>query len=291
MANKLSIIPQKEIENRIFTIRGIQVIIDKDLAEFYEVKPIRLREQVKRNSNRFPTDFMFQLTEIEVDSMVSHFAIPSKQSLGGYLPYVFTEHGVAAASAVIRSEKAAEVSINIFRAFVNMRKFIIQNAALFQRLDKVESKQIESDQKFEQLFNALESKDKQPEKGIFFEGQVFDAYSFVAKLIKQAEISIIIIDNYIDETVMTLLTKRNKNVGAIIYTKLINKQLELDLKKHNDQYPPISVKKLTDSHDRFLIVDETHLYHLGASLKDLGKKWFAFSQMNSLTSELLKKLS
>lgn len=139
MNNKLSIIPQNEIENRIFTIRGIQAVLDKDLAEFYDIKPIRLREQVKRNANRFPSDFMFQLSENEVNLMVSQFAIPSKQSLGGHLPYAFTENGVAAASTVLRSEKAAEVSINIFRAFINMRKFMTQNAALFQRLDKVES--------------------------------------------------------------------------------------------------------------------------------------------------------
>lgn len=290
MDDKPSIIPQKEIENRIFMIRGFQVVLDKDLAEFYEVKPIRLREQVKRNINRFPVDFMFQLTEIEIDFMVSHFAIPSKQSLGGYLPYVFTEQGVAAVSAVLKSEKAAEVSINIMRAFVNMRKFIVNNDALFQRLDKVETKQVETDQKFEQIFKALEAGQPKPDKGIFFEGQIFDAYVFVADLIKNAQKEIVLVDNYVDETVLTLLTKRKKNVHATIYTKQINKQLQLDLAKHNAQYPAIAIKTLADSHDRFLIIDEKHLYHIGASLKDLGKKWFAFSQMNSLTQELIKKL-
>jgi hypothetical protein len=161
------VVRQNEIENRIFTIRGVQVMLDKDLAEFYEVKPIRLREQVKRNSNRFPEDFMFQLTKKEVELMVSQNAIPSKQYLGGFLPYVFTEQGVSAVSAVIKSEKAAQVSIKIMRAFVNMRKFIMQNAVLFQRLDNVELKQIKTEQKIEQIFKALESKDKLPDKGVF----------------------------------------------------------------------------------------------------------------------------
>ena len=286
----MELIEQKDIENRIFTIRDVQVVLDKDLAYFYEVKPIRLREQVKRNPNRFPSDFMFKLTEKEVEKLVSQNAIPSIQSLGGYLPYVFTEQGVAAVSAVVKSTKAAEVSIAIMRAFVNMRNFIKQNALIFQKLDKVELKQIEADQKFEQIFKALESKNKQAEKGIFFEGQVFDAYIFVSSLIKKAEKSIILIDNYIDETILVLLSKRKKNVSATIYTKKINSQLELDIKKLNHQYPAIEVKLFADSHDRFLIIDETELYHIGASLKDLGKKWFAFSKMDSLTKDVLGKL-
>lgn len=286
----MELIEQKDIESRIFTIRDVQVVLDKDLAYFYEVKPIRLREQVKRNPNRFPSDFMFKLTENEVEKLVSQNAIPSIQSLGGYLPYVFTEQGVAAVSAVVKSTKAAEVSIAIMRAFVNMRKFIKQNTLIFQKLDKVELKQIEADQKFEQIFKALESKNKQAEKGIFFEGQVFDAYIFVSSLIKKAEKSIILIDNYIDETILVLLSKRKKTVSATIYTKKINSQLELDIKKLNQQYPAIEVKLFADSHDRFLIIDETELYHIGASLKDLGKKWFAFSKMDSLTKDVLGKL-
>lgn len=284
------VIKQQEIEKRIFYVRGNYVVLDKDLADFYEVKPIRLREQVKRNANRFPKDFMFQLTAEEVDAMVSHFAIPSKQSLGGYLPYVFTEQGVAAVSAVLKSEKAAQVSINIMRAFVQMRKFLQNNALIFQRLDKVEHKQLETDQKLEKVLQALESRTEQPDKGIFFDGQIFDAYVFVAEIIKKAKIDIILIDNYLDETVLTLLAKRPKNVTATIYTKSISKQLQLDVEKHNSQYPPIALKTFADSHDRFLIIDQKELYHLGASLKDLGKKWFAFSKMDSLTADVLAKL-
>lgn len=284
------VIKQQEIEKRIFYVRGNYVVLDKDLADFYEVKPIRLREQVKRNANRFPEDFMFQLTAEEVDAMVSQNAIPSKQSLGGYLPYVFTEQGVAAVSAVLKSEKAAQVSINIMRAFVQMRKFLQNNALIFQRLDKVEYKQLETDQKLEKVLQALESRTEQPNQGIFFEGQIFDAYVFVADIIKKAKTDIILIDNYVDETVLTLLAKRPKNVTAIIYTKSISKPLQLDLTKHNSQYPPIALKTFDDSHDRFLIIDQKELYHLGASLKDLGKKWFAFSKMDTLTADVLAKL-
>jgi len=265
-------------------------MLDKDLAAFYEVKPIRLREQVKRNPNRFPSDFVFQLTENEVDILVSQNAIPSKQSLGGHLPYMFTEQGVAAVAGVLKSEKAAEVSIAIARAFVAMRKFLYQNASVFQRLDRIELKQIQTDEKINNIFMALESRQAKPETGIFFDGQVFDAYIFIADLIKTATKSIILIDNYIDESVLILLSKRNINVSAVIYTENNNKTLQLDLKKHNVQYPPIEVRYFTASHDRFLILDNKELYHIGASLKDLGKRWFAFSRMDSLVAEILKRI-
>lgn len=207
-----------------------------------------------------------------------------------YLPYVFTEQGVAMLSTVLRSETAVKVSIQIMQAFVEMRKIILSNAALFQRLDRMELKQTEADQKFEQIFRALESKSKEPEKGIFFDGQVFDAYVFVSGLIKQVEKSLVLIDNYVDESVLMLLAKRAKGIKATIYTKQISQQLEADLKKHNAQYPAIEIKTLANSHDRFLMIDDKELYHIGASLKDLGKKWFAFSKMNSLTNEVMNKL-
>ncbi|CAK7054937.1 hypothetical protein SDC9_59012 [bioreactor metagenome] len=286
----MEIVKQQHIESKIVMLRDVQVILDKDLASFYEVKPIRLREQVKRNPNRFPPDFVFQLTENEVDSLVSQNAIPSKQSLGGHLPYVFTEQGVAAVAGVLKSEKAAEVSITIARAFVAMRKFLFQNASVFQRLDRIELKQIQTDEKFERIFKALESGQATPDMGIFFDGQVFDAYTFAVNLIKSATQSIVLIDNYIDESVLTLLSKRNIGVSASIYTKEINKALQLDVKKHNAQYPSIEIKTFANSHDRFLIIDHKELYHIGASLKDLGKKWFAFSRMDSLVNELLKRI-
>ena len=290
MNNKNEIIPITNIQNRIFTIRGVQVMLDKDLAEFYDVKPIRLREQVKRNIVRFPDDFMFQLTEAEVEIMLSQNAIPSKKQLGGFLPYVFTEQGVAAVSAVIKSKKAEEVSVLLMRAFVKMRNFISTNAAIFQRLGRIEIKQIETEQKFEQIFNALEDKSIKPKQGIFYNGQIFDAYVFVSDLIKSAKKSILLIDNYIDESVLQLFTKRKKNISVTIYSKNITKILKQDLEKHNQQYNPIIIEKFSKAHDRFLIIDNTIVYHFGASLKDLGKKWFAFSKMELSASEIITNL-
>jgi len=288
------LIKNEEIQNRIYTLRDFQVMLDKDLAIFYGVKPIRLREQVKRNIKRFPSDFMFQLTEEEVDLMVSQNAIPSKQHLGGSLPFVFTEQGVATISSVLTSERAIEVNIQIMRAFVAMRRFIASNAKVFQRLDIVERKQIEykaeTDQKFERIFNAIEERSIKPKQGIFFDGQIFDAYKFVADLIRTAQKSITLIDNYIDDSVLLLLTKRKKGVPVKIFTKTISKQLALDVKKYNSQYPPVEIKKFKYAHDRFIIIDDKEVFHFGASLKDLGKKWFAFSKLEKDAFRLMERL-
>lgn len=284
------LVSEKNIWNRIHLLRGLQVMLDKDLAELYEVKAIRLREQVKRNYKRFPSDFMFQLTDQEVEFLVSQNAIPSKKHLGGYLPYAFTEQGVANLSSVLTNNKAVEVNIQIMRAFVAMRRFLTSNAQIFHRLGAVEIKQIEHDKKFEEIFDAIQSKDIKPEKGIFFDGQVFDAYKFVSDLIRTANKSIVLIDNYIDDTVLTLFNKRNRGVQVTIFTKDISQQLSLDLAKYNAQYPPIEIKEFKQSHDRFLIIDNTAVYHFGASLKDLGKKWFAFSKFDKEAFTLLEKL-
>jgi hypothetical protein len=276
----------KEVVNKniIHTIRGVQVILDRDLAKLYEIETRALKQAVNRNKQRFPSDFMLILNENDVNLMVSQNVIPSKAYFGGALPFVFTEQGVAMLSSVLNSEKAIEINIQIIRAFIEMRKFLVLNAELFQRLDSVEKKQLEYDNKFEQVFKAIESKIT-PSKGIFFNGQVFDAYSFVSDLIRSAKKSIILIDNYVDDTVLTLFSKRNINVT--IYTKEISKKLKLDLEKYNSQYKPIKIKPFTNSHDRFMIIDNT-IYHFGASLKDLGKKWFAFSKLNS--PNILQKL-
>lgn len=194
-------------------------------------------------------------------------------------------------SAVLRSDTAVNVSIQIMKAFVEMKKFIANNALLFHRLETVEWKQIETDQKVLQLFNAIQEKGLKPKQGVFFDGQIFDAYSFVADLIRTAEKSIILIDNYIDDTVLTIFIKRKPKVKFTIFTKQISKQLALDLKKHNEQYSPVQIKEFANSHDRFLIIDETVVYHFGASLKDLGKKWFAFSKFDKDALQLLNKLN
>jgi hypothetical protein len=281
---------KETIQSKIFSIRGLQVMLDKDLATFYEVKPFRLREQVKRNPDRFPTDFIFQLNDSEVDLLVSQNAIPSKQILGGTNPYVFTEQGVAALSGVLKSEKATLVSVEIFRAFVRMRRAFVQNDLVMERVLKIELKQFEFDNKLNELLSALQAPEIKQNQGVFFDGQLFDAYVFATDLIKSAQHSIILIDNYIDETTLIMLSKRKLSCEAIIYTQKISSQLQLDIAKHNEQYPLIHIKLLKNTHDRFLILDHKALYHIGASLKDLGKKWFAFSRIDEFLPEILNKL-
>ncbi len=219
-----------EIENRIFTARGLQVMIDSHLAEMYGVEIRVLNQAVKRNTERFPESFMFQLSSEEWDFLRSQFVTlkindnnrfqtellnDNRGKHRKYLPYAFTEQGVAMLSAVLKSQTAVKVSIKIINTFVEIRKVLAHNAGLFQRLDKIELKQLDADRKFDQLFEALESKNSEPEKGIFYEGQIFDAYSFVADKIRTAQKSIILVDNYIDDTVLTLFTKRNASVKAI----------------------------------------------------------------------------
>ena len=271
----------------IRSLRGTQVILDRDLAKLYLIETRILKQAVNRNKARFPSDFMFVLTEKEVECLVSQSVIPSKSYFGGSLPYAFTEQGVANLSSVLNSEKAIQMNISIIRAFVSMRRFIYSSAQIFQRLDKVEIKQIEHDRNFERVFKALET--EKPKQGIFYDGQVFDAYHFVSDLIRSAERSIVLIDNFVDDTVLSLLAKRRKGVDAVIHTQKISKQLRLDLNKYNSQYEPISVREFKNSHDRFLIVDGV-IYHFGASLKDLGKRWFAFSKFEKGAVEMLSKL-
>ena len=278
----------KNIEHKIYTIRSQQIMLDKDLAIFYGVKPIRLREQVKRNPNRFPEDFVFQLNESEVDFMVSQNAIPSKQSLGGNLPFVFTEQGVAAVSGVLKSEKADEVSVTIARAFVAMRKTLTNLQGVIQRLEGLEIRQLQTDGKLEMVLNALEA-NTPPKQGIFFEGQLFDAHVFASDLVKQAQKSILLVDNYVDENTLLLLSKRKKGVRCIVHTRL-HAVLQKDIEKHNKQYPNIDLVENKRRHDRFLIHDHSSFYHIGASLKDLGNKCFAFSRMDNLLDDVQTKL-
>jgi hypothetical protein len=283
------IINENSIKNKIHTIRNHQVMLDRDLAELYGVKSIRLREQVKRNIERFPDDFMFQLSENEVDFMVSQNAIPSKQHLGGSLPFVFTEQGVSMLSAVLKSETAVIMSVKIIRAFVEMRKLIFNNIPMFERFERIEQRLTIHDENFDKLFDALEDKTLKPKQGIFYNGEVFDAYIFINDLIKIAVDEIILIDNYIDETVFTIFSKY-PNIKIKIYTKTITKQLKLDFQKYETQYKNIELFEFKNSHDRFLIIDKKEVYHLGASLKDLGKKWFAFSKFEINNLKILDYL-
>jgi len=281
-----SIIKQQTApEDRIFSIRGVQVMLDFHLSDLFGVETKRLNEQVKRNIKRFPENFMFQLSPDEWENLKSQNATAKRRTI----PYVFTEQGVAMLSAILNSEVAISVSIQIINAFIKMRHLVLNNSLIEHRFNKIETKQHETDRKFEQVFKALEGKKTIPNEGVFFDGQIFDAYAFVSELIKSAKQSIVLIDNYVDETVLTLLSKRKKSVSAIIYSSQITKQLKLDLQKHNQQYAPIDLLVFSKSHDRFLIIDEV-VYHFGASLKDLGKKWFAFSKMEMTAEEILEKL-
>ncbi|MCL6216945.1 ORF6N domain-containing protein [Zunongwangia pacifica] len=290
MENK-PIVSPTEIKNLIYTIRGKQVMLDSDLASLYQVETKNLNRAVKRNMERFPESFCFQLTDEEAEFLRFQFGT-SNVGRGGrrYLPYVFAEQGIAMLSAVLRSDVAVKISIEIMDAFVEMRRMLMSNASLFHRLDKIELKQIEADGKFEEIFKVLDSGKLHSDKGIFYDGQVFDAYTFVSDIVRSAKRSIILIDNYVDDTVLTLLGKRNDSVTATIYTKNISNQLRLDLQRYNSQYPSIDTQVFTNAHDRFLIIDGTELYHIGASLKDLGKKWFAFSKMDIEVGRMLQIL-
>jgi hypothetical protein len=279
----------RNIENKIHTIRGVQVILDSDLAAMYQVETRVLNQATRRNIDRFPESFRFQLTEHEFLDLRSQSVI-SKPIHGGrrYLPFVFTEQGVAMLSAVLNTEVAIKVSVEIMQAFVSMRRTLIGLHGVIQRLESVEIKQLQSDSKLEQVLKALE-KDTTPRQGIFFEGQLFDAHVFASDLIRQAQVSIILVDNYVNESTLLLLSKRRTKVKCEIRTRL-NAALQKDLEKHNRQYNPISIFENRSSHDRFMIIDYQSLYHIGASLKDLGNKCFAFSRMDQFLDDVKTKL-
>ena len=288
VANCDNFIPESEIENMIFSIRGIQVMVDRDLAKLYGVTTSRLNEQVKRNIARFPQSFRFQLTESERDEVVANCDNLRTLKFSPSLPYVFTEQGIAQLSSVLHSQIAIEVSVRIMNAFVAMRRFLVTNAAVFQRLVSLEHRQLETDRRVDEVFRRLDSGIK-ANQGIFFDGQVFDAYTFVSDLIRSAKKRIILFDNYVDDSVLAMLDKRANGVNAQIYTRTLTPQLTLDLQRHNTQYSPIAINEFQNAHDRFLCIDET-VYHIGASLKDLGKKWFAFGRMEIGTDALLRKM-
>lgn len=276
------------IESLIYIIRDEQVMLDSDLAHLYGVETKVLNQAVKRNIQRFPEDFMFQLTKEEC--LRSQF-VTSNGGRGGarYMPYAFTENGVAMLSSVLRSERAIEVNIRIMRAFTLMRNFIKKHNALFQRLDRLEMKQLKTDEKVDTILDRLTQYDEVKE-GIFFNGQIFDAYAFVAKLIRKAESRIVVIDSYVDDSVLVQLSKRKLGVKVDIYDGKITRQLRQDVERHNAQYPGVTLHAYNKAHDRFLIIDE-EVYHIGHSLKDLGKKLFAFSKMEVMTgTELVSRL-
>jgi hypothetical protein len=234
---------------------------------------------------------MFQLTKEEFENWKSQIVISNSDKMGlRKIPYVFTEQGVSMLSAVLKSDTAIQTSIKIINSFVQMRKFLLDNASIFQRFDKIEQQLLLYDNNFNKIFKAIESKQLKPTQGIFYDRQIYDAYIFASDLIKTAKEEIILIDNYLDDTVLTLFSKV-PNIQVTIYTHIISKQLKLDYEKYSKQYGNITLKTFKNSHDRFMILDKKEIFHLGASLKDLGKKWFAFSKINIDVDDLLSKLN
>ncbi len=291
MEEKLSVGDNKEVKNLIYTIRGKQVMLDSDVAMLYHYETKNVNKAVRRNIDRFPEEFCFQLTEIEFQTL--RFQIgTSKQNeeiRGGrrYLPYVFTEQGIAMLAGVLKSDIAVKVSVHIIKSFIEMRKFISSNSQIFERLTNVEYKLLEHDKKFDILFNELQ-KDKEFKQRIFFEGQIYDAYSLIVDIIKKAKSKILIIDNYIDDSILKILTKKNKNVEVVILTSDKSNILKLDVQKFNKEYPVLKVAKTNKFHDRFIAIDNKELYHLVASIKDLGKKCFGINRI--CDKEIIEKV-
>ena len=299
-------ISNEEIKNLIYTIRGKQVMLDSDVAMLYHYQTKRINEAVKRNKERFPENFCFQLTTEEIENIKmpnvvlnlknennwSQFATSSKSENikhrgKKYLPYVFTEQGIAMLSGLLKNDIAVQVSINIMNAFVEMRKFLIQNGQIFERLTNIEYKLLEHDKKFNEVFNQLQVEENIKQK-IFFEGQIYDAYSLIIDIIKKANKKILIIDNYIDDNVLKMLTKKNNNVEVVILTSDKSNIQQIDIQKFNKEYPILKVAKTNKFHDRFIIIDNGEMYHLGASIKDLGKKCFGINKIEDV--EIIEKI-
>lgn len=291
---KTLLVPKIGIRDKIYTVRNVQVMLDEDLARLYGVETKVLNQALKRNIDRFPEEFCFQLTKLEHINLRSQIVTSNNKGGRRYLPYAFTEQGVAMLSAVLKSKTAIRVSIQIMNAFVQMRKHVNAYAQLYQKVHDIEKEQvlfkIKTDKRFDRVFNALAANDVIPKQKIFFEEQVFDAHKFVSDIIRSAKKEIILIDNFIDDTVLSLFAKRKNDVKVIIYCKKITQEVRVDLKKFNSQYPPVKIKEFTLSHDRFLILDRHDIYHFGASLKDLGKRWFAVSRFDNRAITFLKKL-
>ena len=283
----LVIIGNSDIQNMIYTFRGKQVMIDRDLASLYQVQTKRLNEQVKRNSGRFPAEFCFKLSDKEKDELVANCDRFKTLKHSSSNPYAFTEQGIAMLSAVLKSDIAVEVSIKIMNSFVEMRKFLLSNKEMFARLDRVELKQLETDQKLEEVFNYIAT-NTEVKQNIFFDGQIYDAFSFIVGLVQKAKKEIILIDNYVDVHTLNILCKKDKGVDIIVATAGKGSLSTKDITKFNAQYPKLLVKTTTDFHDRFLIIDKTEVYHIGASIKDAGKKSFGMTKIED--KDLIKNL-
>ena len=273
-----------EIASKIVVFRGVQVMLDRDLAELYEIDTKVLKQSVKRNIERFPEEFCFELDKNEFENLRSQIVTSSWGGLR-YAPFAFTEQGVAMLSAVLRSEKAIKVSIEIMNAFVLMRHYLHDNMNLVGRLtaveNKVDSKFKAIDENFSKIFKELDSSPKNAKEGVFFKGQIFDAYAFFQNIIRSARKEIVLIDGYVDLSILERLKAKQKNVSVQIYTDPRAELKQIDVDKFNEQYPTAVLNHTKKMHDRFLIIDNKDLYHIGASLKDLGKACFAFDKMDN----------
>ena len=290
----LVIVHNKEIQSMIYTFRGSQVMLDSDLAMLYQVETKYLNRQRNRNAERFPEDFCFQLSKEEYEILrCQNVTSKNENGSGGrrYLPYVFTEQGIAMLSSVLKSEVAAKASINIMRAFVEMRKFLISNNEMFARLDRVELKQLETDKKLEEVFDYIATT-KEVKQKIFFNGQIYDAFSLMVEIVEKAEKELILIDNYVDVNTLNILSKKRKQVDVMIVTSGKGNLTKKDVTKFNSQYPKLTVKINEDFHDRFIIIDKKDVYHIGASIKDAGKKSFGITKLEEqdLIDSLLGKV-
>ena len=282
------------IKNLIYTIRGKQVMLDSDVAMLYHYETKNINKAMKRNIERLPEDFCFQLTEKEVENLRFQFGTSSleRENYGGrrYLPYVYTEQGISMLAGVLKNEIAIQVSISIIRAFIEMRRFILLNGQIFQEIDDIKGQLLEHDKKFDEVFDELQRKQESEFKqSIFFDGQIYDAYSLIIDIIRKAKQKILIIDNYIDDSILKMLSKKNKDVEVVILTSQNSNIRKLDIQKFNKQYPVLKLAYTNKFHDRFIIIDNKELYHVGASLKDLGKKCFAISRIDD--EEYIKKIS
>ncbi len=286
-SKSIVIVDNIEIQNMIYTFRDKQVMIDRDLAYLYNVETKVLNQAVKRNIGRFPENFRFQLSDEEKDELVTNCDRFKTLKHSSSNPYAFTEHGIAMLSSVLKSDIAVEVSIKIMNSFVKMRKFLLSNKEMFARLDRIELKQLETDKKLEEVFNYIAT-NTEVKQNIFFEGQIYDAFSFIVGLIKKAKKEIVLIDNYVDINTLNILCKKNKGVDIIISTAGKGNLSTKDINKFNAQYPKLLVKTTTDFHDRFLIIDKTEVYHIGASIKDAGKKSFGITKIED--KDLIKSL-
>ena len=255
MEENISIINSEKIKNLIYTIRGKQVMLDSDVAMLYNCETRIINQTVKRNINRFPEKFCFKLTEKEFTNLRSQIVILNQGNVvRKYLPYAFTEQGIAMLSGLLKSKVAVQVSINIMDAFVEMRKFIYTNGQVFERLTNVEYKLLEHDKKFNEVFNELQREENIKQK-IFFDGQIYDAYNLIVKIIKKANNKILIIDNYVDDSILDILTKKKQDVEVVVLTSENSNITKLDIQKFNKEYPILKIAKTNKFHDRFIVVD------------------------------------